>query len=151
MAKKPMDRGIPVNLNVLTEEDRVALTKQAKSAITDEMAQDAKTKFYELELARLRRAQVPADQIETITMDFAPFISFAMIDGIQFFHGYSYEVPHKQAVVLMEQMQRSWKHQDELDGRSRFQPYRRPTSAVLGPQHAGTPTRGANGVVNAEL
>lgn len=151
MAKKPIDRTIPVNLNVLTDEDRAALTAQAKSSIKDEMAQDAKTKFYELELARLRRAEVPADQIETLTMDFAPFITFAMIDGIQYFHGYSYQVPHKLAVVLMEQMQRSWKHQDELDGRSRFQPYRRPNNTVLGPQSAGTPTRGANGVVNAEL
>lgn len=149
MAKTPTrgPRQARAPLVKLSAEDRAALTKQAKASVNEELTQQSRDAFYAEELARLRREQVPDDQIVRLTMDFAPYITFAMIDGVQFFHGYTYEVPHKQAIVLMEQMHRSWVHQDEIDGRSKSNAYRRPFNTTLGPQHAGQPTAGANGVV----
>lgn len=150
MAKAPATKGPRKSvgpLKQLTPEDRSALTKAARTAIDEEEAQVSRDAFYAAELERMRRENVPADQIVRLTMDFAPFITFAMLDGVQFFHGYTYDVPHKQACVLMEQMQRSWRHQDEIDGRSRFNAYRKPANTMLGPRHAGMPTVGANGAV----
>jgi hypothetical protein len=150
--KKPEERKkLPVRFDLLTAEEKAALREEAKKSLLAEQSQDARDAYFAKEMAQLRRAEVPADQIVPVMIDAAPFISNIMIDGIQFFHGYTYDVPVKQAQVLYEQMQRSWHHQDEIDGRSRLEAYRRPNNTVLGPQHAGTPTRGANGVVVAEL
>lgn len=152
MAKKFMDKKkLPVRLDLLSVEDREALDKEAKASILAEMAQDARDAYFADKMAELRRGEVPEDQIVNVTIDAAPFVPFIMIDGVQFFHGYTYAVPVKQACVLYEQAHRSWRHQDEIDGRGRTEAYRRPYNTTLGPQHVGTPTRGANGTVVAEL
>lgn len=152
MVKKPTSkRPIPVNLELLSKEDRAALTEQARASVLETMSQDARDDFFQSEMERLRREQVPDEQIVSVTMDMAPYLPHIMIDQVQYFHGYIYDVPVTRARVLYEQMQRSWHHQDEIDGRGRTEAYRRPTNRTLGPSHAGTPTRGANGVVTAEL
>lgn len=152
MAKKPTGPvKMPLNAELLGEEERAALTAEAKKSILSEMTQDARDAFFASEMDRFRREQVPADQLGLLTIDTAPFVAHIMIDGVQFFQGYTYEVPHKQRVVLLEQMQRSWHHQDEIDGRSRSNAYRRPQNHVLSPTDAGSVTRGVNGVVTAEI
>lgn len=153
MAKKPSDatKKLPVDKDLLNDEDRIALRAAAEKSVLEEMSQDARDAFYAEEMARIRRGKVPADALLQVKMDMAPFVPFIMLDGVQFFHGYTYEVPQKQALVLYEQMQRSWYHQDEIDGRGKTEAYRRPANRTLGPQHAGSPTRGVNGVVTAEL
>lgn len=152
MAKKPTGPAkMPLNHDLLSEEDRLALSAEAAKSVLAEMTQDARDAYFASEMARLRREQIPADQLGLLTIDTAPFVAHLMIDGVQFFQGYTYEVPHKQRVVLLEQMQRSWHHQDEIDGRSRFNAYRRPQNHVLSPNDAGTVTRGVNGVVAAEI
>jgi hypothetical protein len=152
MAKKPVERKkLPVRLDLLSAEAKAALDKEARASILAEMEQDARDAYFADKMAELRRGEVPEDQIVNVTIDTAPFVRCIMIDGVQFFHGYTYAVPVRQAAVLYEQAHRSWRHQDEIDGRSRTEAYRRPLNTVLGPQHAGTPTRGQNGTVVAEL
>lgn len=126
MAKKPetTKKKLPVKMELLSAEDRVALTNEAQASILAEMQQDARDAFFASKLEELRRGEIPADQIINVTIDAAAFIPFIMIDGDQFFHGYTYEVPVKQARVLYEQMHRSWAHQDEIDGRGRAEAYR---------------------------
>lgn len=151
MAKKPEGkRKLPVRISLLSEADREALTTEARASIAAEMEQDARTAYFQSELDRLRRAELPAEQYVHVTIDAAPYVPFIMIDNVQFFHGYTYEVEVRQARVLYEQMQRSWMHQDEIDGRGKTEAYRRPRNVALGPQHAGTVTRGVNGPVVLE-
>jgi hypothetical protein len=153
VAKKEVGKRkpIPVNRDLLTFEDRKALSEQAQKSVLEEMSQDARDAYFAEEMDRLRRGHIPDDQLVGVTMDMAPFLPYIMIDGVQFFHGYTYEVSRSQAMVLFEQQQRSWQHQDEIDGRGKTEAYRRPTNRTLGPQHAGQPTRGANGAVVAEI
>ena len=149
--KETGKRKIPVKYDMLSAEDRAALTAEAKASVVAEMSQDARDAYFADEMARLRREQIPEDQFVQVTIQVAPFIPNIMIDGVQFFHGYTYDVPQKQAMVLYEQMQRSWQHQDEIDGRGKTEAYRRPRATVLGPQYAGQATRGVNGPVVAEI
>lgn len=149
--KKNVDKLIPARTDLLNEEERAALTAEARKSIVEEMAQDARDAFFASEMERLRAEQIPAETIVNVTMDLAPFVTNVMIDGVQFFHGFTYPVPHCRRIVLLEQMQKSWQHQDEIDGRSRFNSYRRPQNLSIGLHDMGTPTRGANGVVSAEV
>jgi hypothetical protein len=153
MAKDPVKKGpgiskSPVDHKLLSKEDKAALREQARKSVLEELTQEARDDFFSRALAEARRASTPADQILDIFIDVAPFVPFIAIDGIQYFHGYTYQVPRNRAAVLYEQMQRSWLHQDEIDGRSRFNPYRRAQNTVLGPRNAGQQTVGANGVVS---
>jgi len=152
VAKKPeVRRKIPVRKDLLTVEDREALKAEARKSVLAEMEQDARDAFFQEALREARQAHVPDEQMLHVTVDLAPFLPYVMLDEVQYFHGYSYDVPRSRAVVLYEQMQRSWQHEDETHGRSRFSPGRRPRSIVLGPRDAGTVTRGVNGPIVAEL
>jgi hypothetical protein len=154
MAKEPAKvKKLPVDLSLLTEDDRKALAVEARKSVLEEMKQDARDKYFADEMAKLRREQTPADRLVEITIDVAPFVPYIALDGVQFFHGYTYPVTVAQAAVINEQMWRSWQHQDEIDGRNRSEAYRRPQNRRIGRQDAGTSTRGfATGVtVNAEI
>lgn len=143
MAKKPPEpKKIPADLTLLSADVKAELKKEAKASLLAEMEQDARDKFFQDEMASLRRGQVPADQIVRIAIDLAEYAPNLMIDGVYYCHGYEYDVPQKTAVVLLEQMQRTWQHQDEIDGRSRFAAYRKPRGTTIGNSHAGTATRG---------
>jgi hypothetical protein len=151
MAKKPSEpRKIPVDHKLLSDEDRKAISREAAASIDDEMRQDARDAFFKAELAKLRRRQIPAERMVKVTMNLAPYMPHLLIDNDQYFDSYTYDVEQSRAAVLYEQMQRSWAHQDEIDGRSRFGAYRRPQNSVIGPGHANTPTRGANGIITLE-
>ena len=151
MTKKPRDpRKIPVDKSILSDDDRAAIRKEAQASIVAEMEQDARDAYFAQQLKELRRARIPAERMVKVTMSLAPFLPHLLIDHDQYFDGYTYDVEQSRAAVLYEQMQRSWAHQDEIDGRSRFNAYRRPRGDRIGPQHEGTPTRGANGIVTLE-
>ena len=151
MTKKPKTPSkIPIDKSILSDDERTAIRKEAQASIVAEMEQDARDAYFAEELARLRRKQIPAERMVQVTMTLAPYMPHILIDNDQYFDGYTYDVEQSRAAVLYEQMQRSWAHQDEIDGRSRFNAYRRPRGDRIGPQHAGTPTRGSNGIVTLE-
>lgn len=150
MKKPVVSRKIPVQLSVLSDEDKASLRAEAKKSIVEEMAQDARDAYFASEVDKLRREQTPNERRVNIFIDAAPFVPFIMIDGEQFYHGGTYSVPNSQALVLFEQMQRSWQHQDEIDGRRKSEAYRRPQDRRLGPADAGSVTRGVNGAVVLE-
>lgn len=145
--KGPLNGQLPVKLDLLTKEEIAEIKRQAKASLLEEMKQDARDEYFNKELKRLRRAEIPAEQIVQVSVDLAPFLPHICLDGLMFFHGYTYDVPRSQAIVIYEQMQRSWMHQDEIEGRSRFNPYRRPQQLRIGPNDAGRTTMGANGPV----
>lgn len=149
MAKRP--RKVPVKPELLTADVRAELDKQAQASVVEEMTQAARDAYFAEKMEELRREHVPADQMTHVLIDVAPYVNCIMIEGVQYFHGYTYEVPQRCAAVLYEQMWRSWSHQDEIDGRGRSEAYRRPQNRVLGPAHVGQATRGVNGPVVAEI
>lgn len=149
--KETPRRKMPVRKDLLSKDDRETLDSEAQKSVAAELAQDARDAYFAEALAKARRAHVPSDELLNVTIDVAPYVPFIMLDGVQFFHGYTYQVANRVRMVLMEQMQRSWLHQDEIDGRSRFNLYRRPQNVTIGPHNQGQPTVGANGLVQAEV
>ena len=92
MAKKPAEpKKIPVDTSILKDEDKKALRAEAAKSIAAEMEQDARDKFYADEMAKLRRGKIPEDRIVRIHIDSAPYVPFFMLDGVQFFNGYTYD------------------------------------------------------------
>lgn len=137
----------PTKMSLLTKDEKDALITEARKTVLSEMTQDARDEFFRQALADVRRSHTPAEQILSVFIDIAPFLPYIAIDGTQYFHGYSYDVTRSRAHVLYEQMQRSWQHQDEIDGRSRFNPYRRAQNLTIGPNQIGQVTKGVNGAV----
>jgi hypothetical protein len=152
MKKGQLPIDIPADLNLLDEEDRRKLTAEAKAMILKEMQQDARDKYFEQETKRLRREHVPSQQFIRITINSAEYVPCFMLDGDRYYNGYTYDVPRNVAAVLMEQMQRSWQHQEEINGRSRYNAYRLPLNRTIGLQHQGVVTPGFAGssVVDAD-
>ena len=140
--KGPQDESIPVDLSLLSADDIAELRKQARASVLAEMQQDARDAFFARETKKLRQDKVPSEKQVRVLIDAAPYVPFFMLDGVRFYHGFTYEVRASQAAVLVEQMQRSWQHQDEIDGRGRSNLFRAPYNVRLGAQHAGTVTHG---------
>ena len=155
MAKKPVPAvdKIPVDLELLSPVEREELEKAAADAVAEEMKQDARDAYYAKAKDGMRRRNTPSDRYEKLMINAAPYVPFIMLDGVQFYHGYTYEVTASQAAVLREQMERSWRHQDEIDGRSRFNAYRTQRNQTIGPRDQGTSTRGfsTGALVDAEI
>ena len=151
MAKKTREpRKLDIDPTLLSEDDRLAIRKEAAASIEAERSQDARDAYFAAELAKLRRKHTPAEQIVKVTISLAPYLPHLLIDNDQYFDSYTYDVERSRAIGLYEAMQRSWLHQDEIDGRSRFNAYRRPSNNVIGPGHVNSPTRGANGIITLE-
>lgn len=137
----------PTDISLLTDEEKKALRESARKSVLEEMKQEARDEYFRQALTAVRRKNTPAAQMIDVFIDIAPFLPCIAIDGVQYFHGYTYSVERTRAAVLYEQMQRSWLHQDEIDGRSRYNPYRKAQNTVIGPRNIGQSTTGANGVV----
>jgi hypothetical protein len=151
--KGPQPQEFAVDPSLLSDVEKQELTKSAQKAVDEDRKQVASDEFFKKEQDRLRRRHIPAEEYVNIVIDSAPYVPHFMLDGVQFFNGFEYKVTRAQAAVLTEQMQRSWMHQDEIDGRSRFSPYRRSQGMRIGETHAGTVTQGLGpgGSIDAEL
>lgn len=141
MSKKgPENVSMDVDQSLLTKVQREELDKVAAQDIEDQRVQAAKDDYYQEALKRQRRRHTPAEQYVRIVIDAAPYVKNFMLDGEMFFTGYEYKVRRSVAAVLNEQMQRSFMHQDEIDGRSKFAPYRRAQGMFIakdGAVHSG--------------
>jgi hypothetical protein len=124
------------DFSLLSEEDKKALREEARKSILEEMKQEARDKYFAEVRENIRRSKVPADKIVEVEVNSAPYVPFFMLDGKHFYNGYTYKVPSGVAAVLYEQMQRSWRHQDEIDGRTRAHNLSR--NIRIGPRDAGT-------------
>ena len=138
----PKNVMFPVDVGLLTEEDRIALRKEAEHSVLEEQRQDARDKFYSDEIKRIRQSKIPAERMLEVKVESAAYVPFIMLDGTQYYNGYTYKVRQSVAAVLREQMQKSWNHQDEVDGRSRNAGYQRERYLHVDARNARLPTRG---------
>lgn len=137
--KRPVDQAL---IDALTPETKKALRAEAAKTVAADMEQDARDAYFQRMLAEARRGYVKEDQLVYVTMDFPSFVNRALIDNVEYHHGYMYEVPMRLYKVLVEQMARAWLHQDELDGRSRTEAYQRMRSTSISPHNPGPAVRG---------
>jgi len=143
----PIDRTkLPLNLQILTDEELQELRQEARKTVVAELSKQARDEYFAKALAEARQASIAEEELIHVQIDVAPWCPGATIDGIQYFHGYTYPVKKSVACVLFEQMWRTWEHQDELDGRGRSEAYRRPRNLSIGPRHLGVSNTALLGV-----
>ena len=109
--------------DILSAEDVAEVHAEARRKLTAKQREQAKkalliaaTEQLEHE-ARLsaQRGSAKGDNVD-VYIDLAPFAGDIRLDGVAYEHGRKYRVPRKVGAVLMEQMQRSWQHEDSLRG-----------------------------------
>jgi hypothetical protein len=103
----------------LTEEEKAEIKDRAMQQVATEKRARAEEKFFEAALQDARREDQPVYQIEDVFIDLPGHAVHIMIDGVEFLHGFSYEVNKPQADTIREMVQRAWNHEDEVGGANR--------------------------------
>lgn len=134
-AAKPKDADEPL----VTDDEIAAARAEAQRRVREAEKAAALARIIEEEEYRLKREQgqrtgvVDKDEQVSIHIDLAEFSDKIMLNGVQYWHGYTYEVPRHVADTLREIMQRTHRHQMEIDGKSLDEMYRRTAPVALSP------------------
>lgn len=129
----------PVEGSRLTAEEIEAAKKVARENVEKAARQAEIEKIVAEEEARLKRIEgqrtgvADKDEMVHLFIDLAEFCDRITINGVQYFHGYAYDVPRHVADTLREIMQRTHRHQMELDGKGLEESYRRTAPVALSP------------------
>ena len=109
---------------ILSEKEIAAIKAEAKAKILAERKSAEKKKILEQETQRLKNEEGLVtgdgykDEIVSITVDLAPFSPSININGRPYWHGRTYNVARHVADTIRDQMFQTWKHQNEIDGKS---------------------------------
>jgi hypothetical protein len=109
---------------VLSNAEVLEIRAAAARKLEEERHKAAKKQLEAETLAELRRdanlltGDGIKDEIVTVTMDLAEHSACVNLDGRQYWHGQSYDVPRHVADTLRDIQARGWKHQDEVDGKN---------------------------------
>lgn len=131
-----MDRVDP-NHPVLTVAEQIAALKSAELAVAAERKKQALASFEKKERERLSgkvgqlTGDPDKDEIVHVTIDLAEFTDRLVVNGVQYIHGQTYQVPRHVANSLREMCARTHAHQNELDGKGMAELHRRPQAPVL--------------------
>lgn len=71
------------------------------------------------------------DEIVHCTIDLAPYVDRVLINGAPYMHGHTYTVQRHVATTLQDICSRTWRHQDEIDGKSLTEHMMRPRDTVI--------------------
>jgi hypothetical protein len=131
MAKKPTTPSIStVNAALLSDEDKQKLREKAKQRVETKRRETAEDAFLAEAIRQEELSDKPQDQLEYILIDMAGHAPHIMLDGVQFFHGETYEVTRAQADTMREIIARGWAHEEEIGGANRDL-YRKPRNTTL--------------------
>lgn len=125
--------------SILTDEDIVAAKKVAAENVHKALRDAELKRIVAEEEDRLRKVEGQrtgkADMDETVKVfiDLAEFSDRITLSFTDYFHGHSYDVPRHVANSLREVMQRTHRHQMEIDGKSLDEMYRRTAPVALSP------------------
>jgi hypothetical protein len=103
----------------LNEEEKEAIKARALEQVAIEKKAKAEEQFFNAALKDARRADDPKLQMLWVFVDLPGHAVRLLIDGVEYLHGFSYEVNSQQAATMAEMMQRAWSHEDEIGGANR--------------------------------
>ena len=129
MAKdtKKLDAPSPLDndRDLLTQDEIDKLQVEVDAEAAAELREQAKKSVKEKLRAEARRKKGLEEQQVEVHIDLAPYCDRLLIDNVAYLQGQTYTVRASVASVLFEQMQRTWGHQSEIDGKeSRFYRHR---------------------------
>lgn len=114
---KKLDAPTDLDRELLTQADLDALEAEVKLEAEEEARSAARERVKAKMRADARRRKGLEEAQEDITIDLAPFADRLLIDNVAYLQGITYTVRASLATVLREQMQRTWGHQAEIDGK----------------------------------
>lgn len=125
MAKDPKDikKALPLGItaegarNLLTQDEIDKLQVEVDAEAAEEAREEAKKAVKEKLRLEARRKKGLEEAQEEVYIDLAPFADRLLIDNVAYLQGITYTVRVSLASVLREQMQRTWSHQAEIDGK----------------------------------
>jgi len=121
MAKdtKKLDAPSPLDndRDLLTQDEIDKLQVEVDAEAAAELREQAKKSVKEKLRAEARRKKGLEEQQVEVHIDLAPFCDRLLIDNVAYLQGITYTVRASLAAVLLEQMQRTWTHQSEIDGK----------------------------------
>lgn len=121
----------------LTVAEQIEALKRAELAVDAERKKQATADFERKAKERLlgktglMTGDPLKDEIVSITIDLAEFADRLTVNGVQYMHGQTYQVPRHVANSLREMCARTHGHQSELDGKGLSDRHRRPQASVL--------------------
>lgn len=127
--RKPVDTDAAPTFDA-TDRDGFVPDEILSSAEIDDLRAEVEEEAREEEKAKARKelkAKLKSEarqkkgleeaQVE-VTIDLAPYTDRLLIDNVAYLQGVTYTVRATVAAVMNEQMQRTWTHQAEIDGKS---------------------------------
>lgn len=104
---------------ILSAEEKEIIRAKAREEVLKRRKETAEKAYLEAAMRDEERSFNPEEQYENVIIDLAPYAAFIAIDGMQYFHGLSYEVTYGVARVMADVCARTWEHQREIKGERR--------------------------------
>jgi hypothetical protein len=131
---KPRKPVMKVDHSLISEERREELRLEAQQKIDAERVKSAEDDYLKKAELELRRAHDPDEEMIEITLDLAEHSDRITIDGVMYFHGYTYKVPLNTYRTILEIQSRGWDHQAIVDGKN-VNSYRKAHNLRISPVH----------------
>lgn len=113
--------------HLFTNEEFRDIQAQARASVEKERKTKAKKALLAEETERLMREEglttgsADKDEIVDVIIDLPMWSPAVTINRFPYWHGRTYQVARHVADTLAESMHRAWRHEDQLDGKSKMQ------------------------------
>ena len=128
--------------SILTDEEIAEAKRIARDRVEKALKEAEKERIIREEMEAFRREEgkrtgkVDLDEQVSMTVDLAEFANKITINGVDYWHGYTYEVPRHVYDTARDIMFRTHLHQNNLDGKDLATFYRSKAAPVLSGRQA---------------
>jgi len=135
-ADEPRDEA-EESLSILSDKEISEAKRVARERVQKALHDAEKERIIREEMEALRREEgkrtgkVDLDEAVKVTIDCAEFADRLRVNGQEYFHGYTYDVPRHVYDTMRDIMYRGHLHQSNLDGKDLANFYRRKNEPVL--------------------
>lgn len=121
MAKTPIPPSkfqAHVDTSILSPDEIAAIQLEAEVKVAEERKDAAKAQIRAQFETEARRGVGLEEEMVDVYVDLAPYCERVLLDNHAFLQGKTYTVRASVAAVINECMQKTWRHQAEIDGKS---------------------------------
>jgi hypothetical protein len=102
---------------LLNDEQRAAIKARAREHVRKKQVERETDRLFALEVKRAEIEMAEGDdEIVEIVIDLPRYAHRMTIDGMEYYHGLTYEVPQRKYRSMLDTMARSWEHNREIHG-----------------------------------
>ena len=120
----------PAQLELLSEEERAAIHKEAQALVKEQAAKVARKLYLEQCVREAKAKADPNEEMVDVQIDVPGFADRIVIDGVVFMQGTTPRVTASQKRAIDEIQCNAWKHERATGGANDIE-YHKPRSFVL--------------------